>query len=219
MSDPAYVFDAYGTLFDVHSAVARYADAIGDTADALSALWRDKQLQYTWIRALAGRHLPFDVVTADALDFAITATGGVPDGLRARLLEAYDQLSAYDEVPGVLARLKAGGARLAILSNGTPQMLASAIVAAGLTDTFDAVLSVEEIGIYKPDARVYQLACDRLETPADAVRFHSSNRWDIAGAQAFGFTCTWVNRFGAPDEFGDMAPTRVVSTLAPIADG
>ncbi|MEO0619281.1 MAG: haloacid dehalogenase type II [Pseudomonadota bacterium] len=225
MADPAgatradtYVFDAYGTLFDVHSAVNRHHAEIGDVATQLSNLWRDKQLQYTWIRAMTGRHQPFNIVTAAALDFAIESVGGLRGGMRETLLEAYMTLDAYPEVPQVLAGLKTRGATLAILSNGTPDMLDAAVRSAGLDDVFDAVISIEEIGIYKPDMRVYQMTCDRFDVSPDAVTFQSSNRWDIAGAKAFGYRCYWVNRFAAPDEFPDMAPDAVFPSLSPLLE-
>lgn len=212
----AYVFDAYGTLFDVHSAVGRFRDDIGDKADQLSALWRDKQLQYTWVRALAQRHEPFDKVTADGLDFAIAAVGGVADGVRDKLLDAYMTLDAYPEVPEVLRQLKDGGAKLAILSNGSPGMLEAAVNSSGIADVLDATLSVEDVGIFKPDPKVYRLAVDRLGVSPGDISFQSSNRWDIAGAVAFGLRCVWINRFNQPDEFGDLAPGHVISTLSPL---
>ncbi len=212
----AFVFDAYGTLFDVHSAVGRYKPELGNVADQLSALWRDKQLQYTWVRSLAGRHKPFHEVTADALDFAIAAVGGVADGLRDELLAAYLTLDAYPEVPEALGKLKANGARLAILSNGSPHMLEAAVTSSGIADLLDASLSIEEVGIYKPHPKVYQLAVDRLGVTSGEISFQSSNRWDIAGAAAFGFRCVWINRFEQPDEFDDMAPVKVLSSLTPL---
>ncbi len=214
----AYVFDAYGTLFDVHSAVGRYRGELGDVADQLSMTWRDKQLQYTWVRALVGRHKPFDEVTADGLDFAIASVGGIADGLRQKLLDAYMTLDAYPEVRGVLSTLKAKGAKLAILSNGAPQMLEAAVTSSGISDLLDASLSIEDVGIYKPDPRVYQLAVDRLGVAVGDISFQSSNRWDIAGAKAFGFRCVWINRFGQPDEFADMIPDTVLTSLAPLPE-
>lgn len=214
----AYVFDAYGTLFDVHSAVGRYRSEIGDVADQLSATWRDKQLQYTWVRALTGRHQPFDNVTADGLDFAIASVGGVADGLKEKLLSAYMTLDAYPEVRDVLAELKDKGAQTAILSNGSPKMLEAAVSSSGISDLLDAALSVEDVGIYKPDPKVYQMAVDRLGVATGDISFQSSNRWDIAGATAFGFRCVWINRFGQPDEFADMSPDEVLTTLSPLPD-
>ena len=158
MSFAHYVFDAYGTLFDVHSAAARHRDAIGPDWERLSSLWRQKQLEYTWVHAGMGRHATFAALTEQSLDFAIASMGGVAPGTRARLLEAYRSLEAYPEVKGALAQLKTRGARLAILSNGDPDMLEAAIHSAGLDGAFDAVLSVASAGVFKPAMRVYELA-------------------------------------------------------------
>lgn len=212
----AFVFDAYGTLFDVHSAAGRLRAEIGPKADQLSGLWRDKQLQYTWVRSMAGHHKPFDQITADGLDFAIAAVGGIADGVRQKLLDAYLALDAYGEVVEVLGALKQKGARLAILSNGSPAMLAAAVSSSGLGDLLDDVLSIEEVGIYKPDPRVYALASERLGAAPNEVSFQSSNRWDIAGAKSFGFRTTWINRFDQPDEFPDLPADRIVETLHPL---
>ncbi|MGI9405917.1 MAG: haloacid dehalogenase type II [Hyphomicrobiaceae bacterium] len=214
----AYVFDAYGTLFDVHSAVGRFRDDVGEVADQLSSLWRDKQLQYTWVRTLAERHKPFHEVTADGLDFAIAAVGGVPAGVREKLLDAYMTLDAYPEVPEVLAALKGRGAKLAILSNGSPEMLEAAVTSSGIADLLDASLSIEDVGVFKPSPQVYQLAVDRLGVAAGDVSFQSSNRWDVAGAAAFGFDCVWINRFNQPDEFDDMTPRMTISSLSPLVE-
>ena len=162
----ACVFDAYGTLFDVASAAQRCADALGDAAPRLAALWRDKQLQYTWLRAVQGRHADFWQVTGDALDFALESLGMADPGLRERLMQLYLTLDAYPDVPEVLRQLRGAGLATAILSNGSPAMLAAAIAHAGLGDLLDHVLSVEEVGVYKPHPRVYQLAVDRLAVPA-----------------------------------------------------
>jgi 2-haloacid dehalogenase len=216
MSTPIYVFDAYGTLFDVHSAAARFSDEIGPKAGRLSEIWRLKQLEYTWIRAAAGLDGSFRAMTEQGLDYAIAATGGVAPGLRQKLLSAYDTLAAFPEVPDMLARLKAGGALTAILSNGDPDMLASAVSSAGLDGRFDAVLSVAEAGVFKPAMRVYALVTDRFRCAPEGVSFQSSNRWDIAGAKAFGFRTVWVNRAGAPDEYPDLAPDRVLKDLSTL---
>ncbi|WP_448189027.1 haloacid dehalogenase type II [Azospirillum sp. sgz301742] len=205
----AYVFDAYGTLFDVHSAASRHAAAVGPQWERLAELWRGKQLEYSWVESLIGRHPDFWALTERALDYAMAATG-VPGGeLRAALLDAYRTLDAYPEVPDVLAALKARGARTAILSNGTPQMLADAVQAAGIGDLLDAVISVEEIGIYKPDRRVYELAEKHLGVPPAGISFQSSNAWDAAGASAFGFRVVWVNRAGRPREYAGDPVTEV----------
>lgn len=211
---PVYVFDAYGTLFDVHSAVARCRAAVGPDADRLSQIWRAKQLEYSWTRSLMGRYRDFWSLTEDALDFAIAATvGELPAELRTGLLDAYRALDAYPEVPSALKALKDAGARTAILSNGSPTMLEAAIEAAGLRDLLDAALSVDALRLYKTDPRAYELVGERFAVAPADVSFQSSNRWDIAGAKAFGFRTVWINRAGAPDEYRDLPPDRVLSNL------
>jgi 2-haloacid dehalogenase len=195
----ACVFDAYGTLFDVHSAVGRLRPQLGQHADALSQLWRSKQLEYSWLRALMGRHADFWQVTGEALDYALARTGA-DASLRAPLMQAYLTLDAYPEVGDVLRRLRAAGLKLAILSNGEPAMLAAAVENAGIGALLDAVLSVEEAGVYKPDPRAYRLALDRLAVGAGQIAFLSSNAWDVSGAACFGLRPVWINRFGAPAE-------------------
>ncbi len=213
MQPQAYVFDAYGTLFDVHSAAARHAERIGERWEALSETWRTKQLEYTWVRALAGRQVSFWRATEDALDYAAEKAGGLEKGLRDDLLEAYRDLDAYPECADVLAGLRERGAKVAILSNGDPDMLERAVKSSGLSGAFDAVLSVQEAGIFKPAARVYRLAVDSLGVEADRISFQSSNRWDIAGASAFGFRCVWVNRVDRPDEYLDMPAHQTLRDL------
>ena len=195
----ACVFDAYGTLFDVHSAVARLRARIGDRAEALSQLWRSKQLEYTWLRALMGRHADFWQVTGDALDHALACTG-VDTTWREPLMQAYLTLDAYPEVPDALRRLRAGGLRTMILSNGEPGMLRAAARSAGIAELLDAILSVEEVGIFKPHPKVYRLAVDRLAVRPDQIAFQSSNAWDVSGAAAFGLRAVWINRLGQPPE-------------------
>ncbi|MGA8259441.1 MAG: haloacid dehalogenase type II [Arenicellales bacterium] len=192
----ACVFDAYGTLFDVHSAVGRYKSAIGDSADAVSALWRNRQLEYTWLRSLMGKHEDFWRVTGDALDFALDAHDIDDPSLRENLMKAYLSLDAYPEVGEVLGRLREAGYRTAILSNGSPDMLKAAVDSAGIGDLLDACLSVEEVGIFKPHPKVYGLAVDRLKVGATQISFQSSNAWDAVGAATFGMRVAWVNRFG-----------------------
>jgi 2-haloacid dehalogenase len=210
----ACVFDAYGTLFDVHSAVGAMKQEIGPQADRLSQLWRQKQLEYTWLRSLMHAHLDFWQVTADGLDFALEATGLMDRAdLRAGLLDLYLKLDCYAEVPATLKRLKDAGLSTAILSNGAPGMLDSAVKNAGLDDRLDAVLSVEDVGIFKPDVRTYNLACDRLGVKAEAICFLSSNAWDVCGAAHFGFQVVWVNRFGHPRERLPGAPKAVIEAL------
>jgi 2-haloacid dehalogenase len=195
----ACVFDAYGTLFDVHFAVARLGARVGERADALSQLWRGKQLEYTWLRSLMGRHADFWQVTGDALDYALARTG-VDATLREPLLQAYLAVDAYPEVPDTLQRLRAGGLKTAILSNGEPRMLRAAARSARIAELLDAILSVEEVGIFKPHPKVYQLALERLGVRPDQIAFQSSNAWDVSGAAAFGLRTVWINRQGLPPE-------------------
>jgi 2-haloacid dehalogenase len=209
-----YVFDAYGTLFDVHAAAGRYRDEIGPSYERLSQTWRTKHLEYSWIHAQTDRPINFWTLTERSLDYAIALTGGVPSGMREKLLGAYRKMAAFPEVPTVLAALKNQGHRLAILSNGDPGMLADAVSSAGLVGIFDAVISIKDAGVFKPAPRVYQLVHDSLGgKPAD-VTFMSSNRWDVAGAQVFGFGTIWVNRAGAPDEYPDMPAGQIAHDLA-----
>jgi 2-haloacid dehalogenase len=211
-----YVFDAYGTLFDVHAAASAHQAEIGAGFDKLSQTWRTKHLEYTWIHAMTGRTATFWALAERSLDFAAASVGGIPDDVRAKLLTAYRAMQAFAEVPEVLQALKAQGAQLAILSNGDPDMLTDAVDAAGLNGVFDAVLSVRDAGIFKPDMAVYRLVLDRFGGTAADVSFQSSNRWDIAGAKVFGFQTAWVNRSGAPDEYPDMPADRVVKNLSAL---
>jgi 2-haloacid dehalogenase len=189
----AVVFDAYGTLFDVNSATAKETAALGSKAEAVSALWRQKQLEYTWLRSLMGRHADFWQVTRDGLDFAL-ATHGIDDGaLAERLMRLYLKLDAYADVAPLLARLKKAGRGSAILTNGSPMMIDAAVKAAGLT--LDQLLSVESAGIYKPHPSVYQLAVDRLG-PAAELCFVSTNSWDARAAAVFGMQVVWLDRWG-----------------------
>lgn len=218
----ACVFDAYGTLFDVHSAVGRHRARLGDAADAVSETWRAKQLQYTWLRSLMERWTDFAAVTEDALDFALDQAG-VQDGggggggsLRAALLDAYRALDCYPEVPAVLDALRAGGMRTAVLSNGSRGMLDAAVASADLGSRLDAVLSVDDVRVYKPHPAVYRFACERLEAAPAEVCFLSSNAWDAAGAATFGFRVAWVNRFGQARERLPDAPDFELATLEPL---
>jgi len=214
----ACVFDAYGTLFDFAAAARRCESDLGERTSALTALWRDKQLQYTWLRATQGKHADFWQVTGDALDYALETLQITRPGLRERLMEVYLTLDAFPEVPGVLKALKVAGLRLAILSNGSPSMLAAAVGGAGLAPFFDAVLSVEEVGVYKPHPKVYQLAVDRLELPARAIAFQSSNAWDAYAASAFGMRVVWCNRYQQRREHLPGAPDREIKTLSELPE-
>lgn len=212
----ACVFDAYGTLFDVNSAARTAQDALGEKWRPLAELWRTKQLQYTWLRGLGGRHADFWTVTRDALDFALATLQLEDPALPDRLMDLYLSLHAYPEVPETLRRLKAAGMKLAILSNGTPRMLASAATSAGIADLFDAMLSVEEVKVYKPHPSVYELACKRLNLAASAICFLSSNGWDAYSAKAFGLRVLWCNRLHQPPERIPEAPDAEIATLAEL---
>ncbi|HYM17836.1 MAG TPA: haloacid dehalogenase type II [Micropepsaceae bacterium] len=212
----ACVFDAYGTLFDYASAAARCRDQLGDKLEPLTRLWRDKQLQYTWLRAAQARHADFWQVTGDALDFTLETLGIADETLRRRLMDLYLSLETFPEVEGVLRQLKQAGMRTAILSNGNPAMLKSVVAANRLESLLDAVLSVEEAGVFKPHPKVYQLAVDRLGVPADAIAFQSSNAWDIHAASAFGMRTVWCNRYGQKMERLPGKPDRIVSSLASL---
>ena len=212
----ACVFDAYGTLFDFASAAAGCGDVLGDRAAAVTALWRDKQLQYTWLRGLQGRHADFWQVTGDALDFTLETLGIADANVRDRLLSLYRRLECFPEVPQVLRRLKETGFVTAILSNGSPAMLADAVAGAKLGSLLDHALSVEEVGVFKPHARVYRLAVDRLGVPASAIAFQSSNAWDAYAASAFGMRVVWCNRYGQRRERLPGTPDREIRSLAEL---
>ena len=214
-----YVFDAYGTLFDVHSAAARHAPNIGPHWRRLSEIWRTKQLEYTWTLALSGRHTSFWLLTEQSLDYAIAEIGGLPSDVREQLLESYQFLDCYDDVTGVLVDLKGQNARLAILSNGDVGMLEDAVESSKLDGFFDAVLSVEQVGVFKPSREVYQLACDHFHATPKEIWFQSSNRWDVAGANVFGFHTTWVNRNRKPDEYPQLPADRIVADLTGLLAG
>ena len=214
-----YVFDAYGTLFDVHAAAERQKDSIGPKWKELSLIWRAKHLEYTWVYSLAGKQAMFWMLAQRSLDHAIQEVGGgISTDVRANLLRAYRAMDPYPEVRGVLAALKARGDRLVILSNGDADMLTDAVRAAKLDGVFDAVISVVSAGIFKPSPKVYQLVTGRFGGNPAEVSFQSSNRWDNAGARAFGFHCVWVNRTGAPDEYPDLPPNRTVRDLGALLE-
>ena len=212
----ACVFDAYGTLFDYASAAARCRDVLGDRFDRLVTLWRDKQLQYTWLRATQNRHVDFWRVTGDALDYALETLGIDDRALRERLMNLYLALDAFPEVPDTLSRIKALGLKTAILSNGAPAMLDAVVGNAKIGVLLDAVLSVEEVGVYKPHPRVYQLAVDRLAVDAKEILFLSSNAWDAYAASAFGMRVAWCNRYGQRPERLPGKPDYEIKSLAEI---
>jgi 2-haloacid dehalogenase len=213
MTYRAYVFDAYGTLFDVHSAVARHADLVGPNAARVSDIWRLKQLEYSWTRSGMGRYRDFWVLTGEALDFALSAVPEANAAARETLMQAYATLDCYAEVPGALEMLKAKGAKLAILSNGSPAMLESAVQSAGIENLLDDVFSVDTIEIFKTSPKTYAMVTDAYGIAPGEVSFQSSNRWDVAGATAFGFDCRWINRTGQPDEYRDLPPVEILGDL------
>ena len=210
------VFDAYGTLFDFASAAARCEDIEPDRRAALSALWRDKQVQYSWLRSMQDRYVDFWQVTGDALDFALDSLGLAAPGLRDRLMNLYLSLACFPEVPGVLGALRGAGFATAILSNGSPKMLDDAVEGAGLGGLFDAVLSVDAVRVFKTDPRVYRYALDRLGVEAREVAFQSSNAWDAHAASDFGMRVVWCNRYGQRRERLPGAPDFEVRTLAEL---
>jgi len=215
----AVAFDAYGTLFDVFSVTALGEELFPGKGDALAQLWRLKQLQYSMLRSLMGRHRDFWRLTEDALVYATKYLGlDLTPDKRARLLEAYLTLAAFPDVKPGLEALKQRGLRLAVLSNGEPKMLEAAARSAGIVGLLDAVLSVEEVKIFKPSPRVYQLAPERLGVRPGELGFVSSNCWDVAGAASVGLETFWIQRRAAepPEELG-FAPDHVVHTITDLA--
>jgi 2-haloacid dehalogenase len=213
---PVFVFDAYGTLFDVHAAIGRYRAEAGPDADRISDLWRAKQLEYTWTLTLTGHYFEFWTLTERALDYALARFPSVNKTLKPKYLDAYLALDAYADARETLHALKARGVRTAILSNGSPAMLAAAVKAAKLENELDAVLSVDTIRMFKPRPEVYRIATDAFKVAPSDIIFASSNRWDVMGARAVGFTPTWVNRAGMPEEYADFAPVKVVPDLTSL---
>ncbi len=218
MTADAFVFDAYGTLFDVHSAVRQHAEALGPAGARMSQIWRAKQLEYSWVRSLMHSYADFWKLTEEALDFALEASD-LNDGnghLRSLLLDAYWKLEAYSDVEPTLKQIRSSGARVAILSNGSPEMLDAAILSARLENLVDEVFSVDAIKSYKTSPEVYRMVTSSWGLDPAQVSFQSSNRWDIAGAQKFGFRTIWVNRTNQPDEYLNYSPNRVVNNLSEL---
>ncbi len=212
----ACIFDAYGTLFDFSSAASACKDELGDQTTALTTLWRDKQLQYSLLRSVQGRHADFWQVTGDALDYALEALDIAKPALRQRLMDLYLTLRPFLEVPDVLRRLQGAGIKTAILSNGSPAMLAAAVTSAGIGNLLDAVISVEDVGVFKPHPHVYQVACDRLGLSVENIAFASSNGWDAYGAAAFGMQVVWCNRYSQPPERLPGRPAHEIRSLAEL---
>ncbi len=212
-----FVFDAFGTLFDVHSVAREHAAALGPNWLRLSEIWRNKQLEYTWIHAGLNEHIPFREITRQSLQYALRIMS-LDQGIAPRLLESYQRLAVFPEVHSVLRALKARGAKLAILSNGDMDMLDDIVENANLAGVFDAVISARVAGTFKPVPKVYALATDVFKVKPGAITFLSSNRWDIAGAASFGFQTIWVNRAGNPDEYPHLPAGKTVRDLAPLIE-
>jgi 2-haloacid dehalogenase len=214
----ACVFDAYGTLFDVAAAAAHCREELGELWQPLAELWRTKQLQYSWLRSLMAKHEDFWHITSNALDFAMASLKIKDKSLRTRLLELYLHLDVYPEVPRVLHRLRDSGRRTAILSNGSPWMLQAAVEHAGIASLLDAVMSVEEVGVFKPHPSVYRLAEKHLGLPPNAMSFQSSNAWDAHAAKNYGFRVIWVNRFGQARECLPGEPDAEIRDLSAVPE-
>ena len=209
----AYVFDAYGTLFDVHAAVRRFAGEIGPDGQQLSEIWRAKQLEYSWVRTLMGAYQDFWALTEQALDHAFAKVPSADKSLRQKLLDAYWKLDCYPEVPAILRALKADGAKVAILSNGSPAMLEAAVRSAALETVIDEVFSVDSLQRFKTEPAVYEMVTTAWRLYPSKISFQSSNRWDVAGAAKFGFRTVWINRAGQPDEYFDLKPELILPSL------
>jgi 2-haloacid dehalogenase len=213
----ACVFDAYGTLFDVHAPARKLAAELGPKAEAISALWRQKQLEYTWLRSLMGVHADFWHVTGEALDYALAAHDVSEPGLKDELMTLYLKLEPFPEAKDTLAAVKGRSLRTAILSNGSPSMLESVVRGAGLEKLLDFVMSVEDVGIYKPSRRVYRHAMQKLQLhDAPAVCFVSANPWDAQGAAHFGFQSVRLDRNGAPDDRIPGKPAARIRSLTEL---
>lgn len=212
----ACVFDAYGTLFDVHAPTAAIASELGNKAQPLSEMWRAKQLQYTWLRSLMGKYAEFWQVTGDALDYSLAAHGIDDKDIRERLMDLYMKLAAYPDAVSTLQQLKDAGYGTGILSNGSPDMLRAAVDASGLEPLLDHVLSVHEVGIFKPAPQVYQLAVDRFGVGRDEICFVSANSWDGWAAADFGFQVAHLNRFGQPKEILPGMPKVFLKSLSEL---
>lgn len=212
----ACVYDAYGTLFDVHSAVGKHRSRLGDKADAVSNVWRAKQLEYTFLRSLMETHADFWQVTRDALEYSFDANDVNDSSLLEDLMEAYLHLESYPEVKATLSLLKEKGIKNVILSNGSPMMLEAAVQNSGIAPFIDRSLSVEDIKIYKPSPRVYQLAVDYLGIERHEISFQSSNAFDVAGSANFGFQVAWINRFGQRKDRLPAGPKAQLKSLAEL---
>ena len=212
-----FIFDAYGTLFDVHAAISRHREKVGPDADRLSALWRTKQLEYTWTLTLAGHYADFWVLTERALDFALASFPAVDRSLKSSLLDAYFRLDAFPDARAILHALKEHGHKTGILSNGSPAMLKGAVDNAAVGADLDVVLSVDVLKMFKPRPEVYALVTNHFKCRPSDVAFVSSNRWDVMAGVSFGFRTFWINRAKLPDEYADFPPAQTLKELGALA--
>jgi 2-haloacid dehalogenase len=213
-----YIFDAYGTLFDVHAAIARHRAQVGTDADRISAVWRTKQLEYSWTLTLAGHYMDFWRLTERALDYALALVPGVDKSVRLKLLDAYFKLDAFPDARAALRALKSKGYKTGILSNGSPAMLKGAVEAARIGDDLDAVLSVDTLKMFKPRPEVYGLVTDHFKCKPRDVTFVSSNRWDVMAGASVGFRALWANRANMPDEYLDFPAAQTLKDLGSLAE-
>jgi len=213
-----FIFDAYGTLFDVHAAIARHRQLVGPDADRVSTTWRNKQLEYSWTLTLAGHYADFWVLTERALDYALAQAPQVDKTVKSKLLESYFKLDAFPDARATLKSLKVKGHKTGILSNGSPPMLKGAVEAAGIGGDVDAQLSVDALKMYKPRQEVYRLVTDHFRCKPADVAFASSNRWDVMGAVHAGFRTFWINRAKVPDEYTDFPAAQTLRDLNTLAD-
>jgi 2-haloacid dehalogenase len=212
-----FVFDAYGTLFDVHAAIARHRAEAGPDADRMSEIWRSKQLEYSWTLTLAGHYRDFWTLTQRALDFALARVPSVPKALRPKLLEAYFKLGAFPDARAILRTLRSRGHKTGILSNGSPDMLKGAVDAAAVAGDLDGVLSVDVLKMFKPRPEVYALVTEHFKCKPADVTFVSSNRWDVMAGTSVGFRTYWINRASMPDEYADFPPAQTLGDLSALA--
>jgi len=211
----AIIFDAYGTLFDVNSAAEKCKDKIGDKWEGFANFWRTTQLEYTWLRSLMKRHKDFWQVTEDSLDKSMK-TFNIDPSMKNELLNLYKVLSTFNEVPETLKKLKEKNFKLAILSNGTPSLLNELVLSNGLDDLFDDLFSIEEVGIYKPDSKVYNLPVKKYKIDKDEIAFLSANTWDVSGGGNYGFNSIWVNRNNTIFDNLDYKPQNEIKNLSEL---
>ena len=213
----AIIFDAYGTLFDVNSAAEKCKDKIGDKWEGFANHWRTTQLEYTWLRSLMKRHKDFWQVTEDSLDKSMKAYE-INSSMRNELLDLYKILSPFGEVPEVLKSLKEKDFKLAILSNGTPSLLDELVKSNNLENIFNDIFSIEEVGVYKPDSKVYDLPIKKYRIQTNEVAFLSANTWDVSGGGNYGYNSIWVNRINNTFDNLDYVPKHQIKDLGKLLD-